>query len=182
MKPINTLLISTLALCSFSSATYADTILHAFNWKYSDVTANANQIAQAGYKKYWLLRQWNRAAANGGRATNLKIFEPLTLLWAINKIWLQWLLHSKVWGWCVCRCGAQPYGEWKLEAKWLDYPGTEVLNDYASRSSYYADQTLFGNLAQGFVSANDFMPRAVFQIGTTLVMFNIGVCVGLMAM
>lgn len=51
MKPINTLLISTLALCSFSSATYADTILHAFNWKYSDVTANANQIAEAGYKK-----------------------------------------------------------------------------------------------------------------------------------
>lgn len=35
----------------FSSATYADTILHAFNWKYSDVTANANQIAEAGYKK-----------------------------------------------------------------------------------------------------------------------------------
>ena len=53
MKPINTLLISTLALCSFSSATYADTILHAFNWKYSDVTANANQIAEAGYtRKY----------------------------------------------------------------------------------------------------------------------------------
>ena len=51
MKPINTLLISTFALCSFSSATYADTILHAFNWKYSDVTTNANQIAQAGYKK-----------------------------------------------------------------------------------------------------------------------------------
>lgn len=31
-----------------------------------------------------------------------------------------------------------------------------MLNDYASRSSYYADQTLFGNLTQGFVSANDF--------------------------
>ncbi|MFA0070040.1 alpha-amylase, partial [Vibrio breoganii] len=40
----------------------------------------------------------------------------------------------------------------------LDYPGTEVLNDYANRSSYFSDQTLFGNLAQGYVSASDFHP------------------------
>ncbi|MEZ9417823.1 alpha-amylase family glycosyl hydrolase, partial [Vibrio sp. 10N.286.49.E1] len=40
----------------------------------------------------------------------------------------------------------------------LVYPGTEVLNDYANRSSYFSDQTLFGNLAQGYVSASDFHP------------------------
>ncbi len=27
----------------------------------------------------------------------------------------------------------------------LNYPGTEVLNDYAGGLNYYADQTLFGN-------------------------------------
>ena len=48
MKPINTLLISTLALCSFSSATYADALATAFNvigYPKSIDYANANNIA-----------------------------------------------------------------------------------------------------------------------------------------
>lgn len=30
---------------------HADVILHAFNWKYSEVTANADLIKSAGYKQ-----------------------------------------------------------------------------------------------------------------------------------
>ena len=40
MKKITTLLAATAAL-SVPQVTYADAILHAFNWKYSDVTNNA---------------------------------------------------------------------------------------------------------------------------------------------
>lgn len=36
-------------LCA--SPAYADVILHAFNWNYSEITAKATEIQQAGYKK-----------------------------------------------------------------------------------------------------------------------------------
>ena len=41
------LLLGTLLCCQAASA---DVIMHAFNWKYADVTAQADAIASAGYK------------------------------------------------------------------------------------------------------------------------------------
>ena len=34
-----------------SQGSYADTILHAFNWTYDDVATKAQEIADLGYKK-----------------------------------------------------------------------------------------------------------------------------------
>ncbi|ALM73318.1 Glycosidase [Vibrio vulnificus] len=51
MKPSKFVFLSAAIACSLSSTANADAILHAFNWKYSDVTQNASQIAAAGYKK-----------------------------------------------------------------------------------------------------------------------------------
>ena len=48
IKTQHGLLAATLLL---SASVQADVILHAFNWKYSEVTANATAIQQAGYKK-----------------------------------------------------------------------------------------------------------------------------------
>lgn len=51
MKPSKFVFLSAAIACSLSGTANADAILHAFNWKYSDVTQNASQIAAAGYKK-----------------------------------------------------------------------------------------------------------------------------------
>lgn len=157
MKPINTLLISALAVCSFSSATYADTILHAFNWKYSDVTANADQIAQAGYKKVLVAPAMKSSGSQWWAR-----YQPQDLRTIDSPLGNKQDLAAMIAA--LKGVGVDVYADvvlnhmanesWKRSD--LDYPGTEVLNDYASRSSYFADQTLFGSLAQGFVSANDF--------------------------
>ncbi|HCG88200.1 MAG TPA: alpha-amylase, partial [Alteromonas macleodii] len=39
------------ALSTLSYQSYADVILHAFNWTYDDVAAKAQEIADLGYTK-----------------------------------------------------------------------------------------------------------------------------------
>ncbi len=51
MQKITKMTIAALASLAAPQFASAEAILHAFNWKYSDVTAKAEQIAQAGYKK-----------------------------------------------------------------------------------------------------------------------------------
>lgn len=43
MKSSYVVLCATFAAASFTSSVQAEAILHAFNWKYADVTANAAQ-------------------------------------------------------------------------------------------------------------------------------------------
>lgn len=51
MKPSYLIAYAALISAGFTTSVQADAILHAFNWKYSDVTANAEHIAAAGLQK-----------------------------------------------------------------------------------------------------------------------------------
>ncbi|MGD8112188.1 alpha-amylase family protein [Vibrio sp. TRT 17S01] len=159
MKRLNKLLIATAVTCAFSATANADAILHAFNWKYSDVTSNASAIAQAGYKKV-LISPAMKSSGNEWWARyqpqDLRVIDsPLG-----NKQDLQAMIAA------LQNVGVDVYADvvlnhmanesWKRSD--LNYPGTEVLNDYSSRASYYQNQTLFGDLNNNLFSANDFHP------------------------
>ena len=158
MKKITTLLAATAAL-SAPQLTYADAILHAFNWKYSDVTNNAQQIAANGFKKVLIspamkssgTKWWARYQPQDFRV----IDSPLG-----NKQDLEAMIAA------LKTQGVEVYADVVLnhmaneasKRSDLNYPGSDVLNEYASRSHYYANQTLFGNLSQNLFSGNDFHP------------------------
>ena len=156
MKPQYGLLAATLLL---SSSVQADVILHAFNWKYSEVTANATAIQQAGYKKVMISpplkstgnEWWARYQPQDYRV----IDNPLG-----NKQQLAAMISA------LSAKGIQVYADVVLNhmanesyaRSDLNYPGSTVLNQYASNSSYFENQKLFGNLTQNFLSAPDFHP------------------------
>lgn len=82
MKSSYVVLCATFAAASFTSSVQAEAILHAFNWKYADVTANAAQIAAAGYKKVLISPALKSSGNEWWLVTNLKICESLTHLLA----------------------------------------------------------------------------------------------------
>ncbi|MCW8333647.1 alpha-amylase family protein [Vibrio paucivorans] len=159
MKPITPVLISIAAACTLSTTANADTILHAFNWKYADVTTHANDIAQAGYKKVLI----SPAMKSSGTQWWAR-YQPQDLRVIDSPLGNKQDLASMIAA--LSNVGIDVYADvvlnhmanesWKRSD--LNYPGDEVLADYAERSSYYANQTLFGSLQQGLFSANDFHP------------------------
>ena len=154
------LVLSTI-LCTgmIASSAQADTILHAFNWKYSDITSQAKQIAQAGYKKVLISpplkssgdQWWARYQPQDIRL----IDSPIG-----NKQDLQALIAA------LNTEGVDVYADvvlnhmanesWKRSD--LDYPGSELLSQYSQNMTYYNQQKLFGDLSLGQFSANDFHP------------------------
>jgi alpha-amylase len=161
MKHTKTLLLASLLSAGyFSSAAHADTILHAFNWKYSDVTLNAEEIASIGYKKV-LISPALKSSGNEWWARyqpqDIRVIDsPLG-----NKTDLQTMIDT------LKQYGVEVYADvvlnhmanetWKRED--LNYPGEEVLAGYAANSTYFAQQTLFGNLSDNIFSAADFHPE-----------------------
>lgn len=160
MKPSKFVFLSAAIACSLSSTANADAILHAFNWKYSDVTKNASQIAAAGYKKV-LISPALKSSGNEWWARyqpqDLRVIDsPLG-----NKSDLKSMIDA------LKAVGVDVYADvvlnhmanetWKRED--LNYPGSEVLQQYAANTSYYADQTLFGNLTENLFSGFDFHPE-----------------------
>ncbi len=159
IKPMTPLLISALTACGLSTTASADTILHAFNWKYEDVTSQASDIAQAGYKKV-LISPAMKSSGNEWWAR----YQPQDLRVIDSPLGNKQDLTSMIAA--LKSVGVDVYADvvlnhmanesWKRSD--LNYPGTDVLNDYANRADYYAKQTLFGNLQHNLFSGNDFHP------------------------
>lgn len=142
-----------------ASNAHADTVLHAFNWKYSDITNQAKQIAQAGYKKVLISpplkstgdQWWARYQPQDIRL----IDSPVG-----NKEDLQALIAA------LKAEGVDVYADivlnhmanesWKRSD--LNYPGSELLTQYSQNMEYMNRQKLFGDLSLGQFSANDFHP------------------------
>jgi alpha-amylase len=137
-------------------AVRAEVVMHAFDWPYSRVGAQATEIANLGYKAVlvvpplksgsdcaWYIRyqpqdyrvidhcrgntESFKAMVNALRAKNVKVYADLVLNHMANE-----------------RNGA------------VDFPGSAALSDYQTRSVYFQKQRLFGNLANNFLGAFDF--------------------------
>ncbi|ENM3763121.1 alpha-amylase family protein [Vibrio cholerae] len=160
MKSSYLVLCATFAAASFTSSVQAEAILHAFNWKYADVTANAAQIAATGYKKV-LISPALKSSGNEWWARyqpqDLRVIDsPLG-----NKTDLQTLIKT------LQDYGIEVYADvvfnhmanesWKRSD--LNYPGSEVLASYTNQAYYYQQQKLFGDLSHNLFSQNDFHPE-----------------------
>ena len=151
-----------LLLC-VSPLSYADAILHAFDWHYDEVAAKAAEIKNLGYKAVLVAPPlksdaascawWQRyqpqdlrvidhckgnkqsfvnminALSDSDPARNVAVYADIVLNHMANE-----------------RSGA------------TDFPGQAALNSYGNNSSYWNNQTLFGNLTQGLFSSWDFNP------------------------
>lgn len=159
MQKITKMTIAALASLAVPQFASAEAILHAFNWKYSDVTAKAEQIAQAGYKKVLISpamksrgdQWWARYQPLDFRVIDSPIGNKQDLqamIDALNRH--QVAVYADV----VMNHMANE----SLKIDGLNYPGSDVLQDYASRAAYYQNQTLFGNLSDNQYSSSDFHP------------------------
>lgn len=138
---------------------YADTILHAFNWKYSDITSQAQNIAKSGYKKVLVsppLKSSGKEWWARYQPQDIRLIDsPLG-----NKEDLQTLISA------LKKEGVDVYADivlnhmanesWKRSD--LNYPGSELLNQYSKNSEYINKQKLFGDLSKGVFSSFDFHP------------------------
>lgn len=135
----------------------ADVILHAFNWRYSDIEKNVNIIESAGYKKILVSpplkssgeQWWARYQPQDIRV----IDNPLG-----NKVDLQKLINVmkehdiEVYADVVLNHMAN---EGNLRTD-LNYPGSFLLEEYSRNQDYYESQKLFGDLSDNIFSIEDF--------------------------
>jgi len=137
----------------------ADVILHAFNWRYADVTARAAAIQSAGYKMVMVAPAyrsegtawWARYQPQDYRVIqhplgNTSSFK--TMIAALNQRGI------RVYADVLLNHMANEAGQ-RAD---LNYPGQRLLNLYSASSSFYGTQRLFGNLANNFLSVSDFGP------------------------
>ncbi|CCN34718.1 Alpha-amylase [Vibrio nigripulchritudo SO65] len=151
--------LAVIACLSIPTTASADAILHAFNWHYSDVTARAEQIAHAGYKKVLISpamksrgdKWWARYQPLDFRVIDSPIGNKQDLQNMINAL-AQY--NVDVYADVVMNHMANE----SLKQDGLNYPGSDVIQDYQQRAGYYAAQTLYGDLSHNQYSSADFHP------------------------
>ncbi|MGY0216403.1 alpha-amylase family protein [Endozoicomonadaceae bacterium StTr2] len=137
----------------------ANTILHAFNWTYPDISSKAAEIAQLGYKTVLVSpplkstgdQWWARYQPQDYRV----IENPLgnthdfrNMVTALGK-------HNvAVYADVVLNHMANE----AAERSDLNYPGKKILDQYASNWNRYNELKLFGDLSKNLFSAADFHP------------------------
>ncbi|MCG7497522.1 alpha-amylase family protein [Vibrio sp. Of7-15] len=159
-KSITKSLLATSVVVSLLPAyAQADTILHAFNWKYSDIIHQAEQIAQAGYKKVLISpplkstgpQWWARYQPQDIRVIDSPVGNKQDLQALIAALKAQGV---EVYADIVLNHMANE--SWKRDD--LNYPGSDLLTQYSQNMAYMNQQKLFGDLEQNQFSANDFHP------------------------
>lgn len=139
------------------SQAQADVILHAFNWQYDDVAEKAEEIAALGYKKVLVSpaykstgsQWWARYQPQDYRVIDNPLGDTDDFKAMVAALEAQ---------------GVETYADIVFnhmaneasQRSDLNYPGAAVLDEYASRQSYYDRITLFGDVRNGLFSGNDF--------------------------
>ena len=139
------------------SQAQADVILHAFNWQYDDVAEKAEEIAALGYKKVLVSpaykstgsQWWARYQPQDYRVIDNPLGDTDDFKAMVAALEAQ---------------GVETYADIVFnhmaneasQRSDLNYPGAGVLDEYASRQSYYDRITLFGDVRNGLFSGNDF--------------------------
>ncbi len=148
------LILATL-LCAQQAS--AEVILHAFNWRYADVGAQAREIRERGYDSVlvspplksegapWFARYQPQDYRIIDHALgNTEDFRVMSA--ALEDAGLR--LYADV----VLNHMANESSQ-RLD---LNFPGQRVLDAYAANPEYYERQRLFGDLTENLMSAADF--------------------------
>lgn len=155
------LIASSLLLCSFgfSTAAYADAILHAFDWTYADVGAKAGEIKSLGYKAVLVAPPIKSNSANAAWWQRYQPQDPRVIDHAKgNKETFQSMINA------LSAQGVQVYADIVLNHMAnernaaTDFPGAAAVNTYKSNLTYWNKQKLFGDLNNGIFGSGDFNP------------------------
>ncbi|MBD8524469.1 alpha-amylase family protein [Pseudomarimonas arenosa] len=163
---VRSALLRTLALSALlcSSLAQADVILHAFNWRYSEVEARAQAIKDAGYKIVLVApaykasgsEWWARYQPQDYRLIHHSLGDTESFASMVSALELKGVLvYADVVPNHMANEAAQRSD--------LNYPGAAVLAQYASNPGYYNAQRLFGDLRYNFLGLNDFGPASCIQ-------------------
>ncbi len=162
-----------LALGMASTAS-ADVILHAFNWRYADVQARADQIQAAGYRMVLVSPAyrseggawWARYQPQDLRVIDNPLGDTTAFRNMVNALQQRGI---RVYADVVMNHMANE----AFRRSDLNYPGSAVLATYAGNTAYYNGIRLFGDLRFNLLSANDFGParcigdyNSVFEVQT----------------
>lgn len=145
--------------CLVTSPVRADAILHAFNWRYADVAARADQIQAAGYKivlvapayKSQGAAWWARYQPQDYRVIDHPLGNTESFAAMVQALSARGI---RTYADIVFNHMANE----AAQRSDLNYPGSSVLSSYASASSYFGRQRLFGHLQNNFLSQWDFGP------------------------
>lgn len=142
---------------AFAPATWADVILHAFNWRYADVQARAAQIESAGYRIV-LVSPAYRSEGNEwwGR------YQPQDFRLIDNPLGNTTSFRNMVQA--LQARGIRVYADVVMNhmanesfrRSDLNYPGSRVLGIYAGNANFYNGLKLFGDLRFNVLSGSDF--------------------------
>ena len=144
-------------LLALAPAAQADVILHAFNWRYDDVAAQADEIAARGYRMvlvspplksegsaWWARYQPQDYRVIDSPLGNTESFRAMSQRLAAAGVRLY---ADIVVNHMANESGQRPD---------LNYPGQRVLDRYASDAAYFERQRLFGELRVNLLSPLEF--------------------------
>ena len=161
-------------------AAQADAILHAFNWRYADVQARADQIRDAGYRIV-LVSPAYKSEGNAWWAR----YQPQDFRLIHNPLGDTDAFRNMVNA--LQQRGIRVYADIVMnhmaneafKRSDLNYPGSAVLSTFASNTAYYNGIRLFGDLRYNVLSGNDFGPaRCIVDYNNVWEVQNYRLCGG----
>lgn len=146
-----------LVLLGHAGNARADAILHAFNWPYAEVEANAAKIQAAGYRAVLVAPAyrsegsawWARYQPQDYRVIQHPLGDTASFRSMVAALRARGI---DVYADVVMNHMANE----SAQRSDLNYPGSRVLGIYASNPTYYNAQRLFGALGNNFLSGYDF--------------------------
>jgi alpha-amylase len=163
-----------------ASSAQADVILHAFNWKYSDVTARATAIQNAGYKVVMVApaykssgsQWWARYQPQDQRLIEHPLGDTGTFKTMVTTLQQKGI---RVYADVLLNHMANEAG---IRSD-LNYPGQTLLNAYAGNTTKYNALKLYGDLRYNYLSASDFGPKmCITDYNNTYQVQNYRLCGG----
>lgn len=142
----------------------ADVIMHAFDMHYSDVQAKATEIKNLGYKAVLVAPPIKSNSSNQAWWQRYQPQDPRVIDHARgNKESFRNMVNA------LNAQSVAVYADIVLNHMAnernaaVDFPGAAALNTYASNTTYWNNQKLFGDLTQGIFSSPDFNPANCIQ-------------------
>jgi len=160
MKLLQSLLRSALllaGLCGLTSNARADVILHAFEWRYDLVTARATTIQAAGYKAVLVAPPLKSSSTNGAwwmryQPQDYRVIDN----YRGNKVQFKAMVDA------LASRGIAVYADVVLNqmaeerSNSTTFPGSTALSTYASNTTYWNNQKLFGDLTTELFTSSNF--------------------------
>ncbi|MFK0570820.1 alpha-amylase family protein [Endozoicomonas sp.] len=137
----------------------ANVILHAFNWRYSEVSEKADEIGKLGYKMVLVSpplkssgeQWWARYQPQDYRVIENPLGDTCDFKQMVSAL----KQHNVV---VYADIVLNHMANEASERDDLNYPGHRILEQYAANPAKYSSLTLFGDLNQNLFSALDFNP------------------------